>query len=70
MSEPNAHRTTKSDQELVMYLERDQLVEQTGRPLPPAMLSRRARAGVWALRVLVMVLGAMVAYTFAWQLGH
>jgi hypothetical protein len=71
LSEANATPDpTERDQELVMYLERDQLVEQTARPLRPASLSRRAKAGLWALRVLVTVLAAMVVYTFVWQLGH
>lgn len=58
------------EQDLVAYLERDQLVQQTAQPLCRASLSRRAQAGLWALRVLVIVFGAMVIYTFVWQLGH
>lgn len=58
------------EQDLVAYLERDQLVQQTAQPLCRANLSRRAQAGLWALRVLVIVFGAMVIYTFVWQLGH
>ncbi len=41
------------------YLEPDQL----------ALLSRRACVGLWALRVLVLVLGAMVVFTFISQLS-
>lgn len=63
-------QTVAEDQDLVAYLERDQLVQQTAQPLCRATLSRRAQAGLWALRVLVMVFGAMVTYTFVWQLGH
>lgn len=62
--------TIGAEQDLVAYLERDQLVEQTARPLHRPKLSRRARAGLWALRVLVIVFGAMVVYTFVWQLGR
>jgi hypothetical protein len=51
-------------QELIHHLERDQLVAETERPLPPARLSRRAKAGLLALRIVVVVLGAMVLYTF------
>jgi hypothetical protein len=71
-SEPDTTRapTDAQDQELVFYLERDQLVEETARPLRRAKLSRPAQALLWALRVAVIVFGAMVAYTFVWQLGH
>ncbi len=50
--------------ELVEFLERDQLVEDKQRPLPRAPLSGRARAALWALRVFCLVLSAMVVYTF------
>jgi hypothetical protein len=58
-----------TDEELVAYLERDQLVADKSRPLPRARLSARARAGLWALRVFTIVVGAMVVYTFVSQLG-
>lgn len=32
-------------------------------------LTRRATAGLWALRVFVLVVSAMVIYTFLSQLG-
>jgi cytochrome c-type biogenesis protein CcmH/NrfF len=51
-----------------MSLERDQLVAGRHRALPPARLSPRARLALWALRVFVLVLGAMVIYTFVAQL--
>lgn len=41
-----------------------------GRPLPRARLSGRPAAALWALRVFVVVLGAMVVYTFVAGLGH
>jgi hypothetical protein len=53
-----------------MYLERDQLVADTNRPLPPARLGRWARAGLWSLRVLFAVMGVLVIYTFIAQLAH
>jgi hypothetical protein len=37
--------------------------------LPRAHLSRRARIGLWALRVVAIVLSAMVVYTFISQLS-
>jgi hypothetical protein len=55
----------QADQELVMFLERDQLDADTTVPVPRALLSRRADAGLWALRVFVILVGIMVIYTFA-----
>lgn len=57
-------------QELVMYLERDQLVSDKTRPVPRARLSPRASARLWALRVFAVTMSAMVVYTFIAQLGH
>ncbi len=51
-------------EEMVMDLERDQLVAETSRPVSRVALGRRARAALWALRVFVLVVGAMVIYTF------
>jgi hypothetical protein len=52
------------------HLELDQFVANTSRPVPRAQPGARARAGLWALRVAAVVLGAMVIYTFVYQLGH
>ncbi len=52
-----------------MFLERDQLVTDKLRPIPPARLSACASAALWALRVFVLVVSAMVVYTFVAQLG-
>ena len=57
------------DHDPLTYLEPDQLQSNRNRPLPRALLNRRATAGLWALRVLVVVLSAMVIYTFISQLG-
>lgn len=57
-------------EELVEYLERDQLVADKSKPVPRARMSPRADAALWLLRVAVLVLGAMVIYTFVAQLGH
>jgi hypothetical protein len=51
-----------------MFLEPDQLVVDKSRPVPRAQLSERANAGLWALRVFVLVVSAMVIYTFVSQL--
>lgn len=56
------------DEEMVMFLERDQLVSDRVRPLGPAALSRGARTALWTLRIFVLIVGAMVIYTFCAQL--
>jgi len=57
------------DEVLPNYLEADQLAAETSRPVPRARLGRRAVVGLWALRVLVVILSAMVVYVFVSQLG-
>jgi hypothetical protein len=49
-------------------LERDQLVSETARPLPRAPMRPRTSAALWTLRVFVIIVGAMVTYTFIYQL--
>jgi len=56
------------EDELIMHLERDQFVAETSRPVPRAPLSTRAKAGLWALRVFVVLVSIMVIYTFIEQL--
>ena len=51
-----------------MDLERDQFVAETSRPVPRAALGARATAGLWALRVFVVLVSLMVIYTFIDQL--
>jgi len=48
--------------------ERDQIVAATSRPVPRATLSSRAIAGLWVLRVFVVLISLMVIYTFIDQL--
>jgi hypothetical protein len=57
------------EEELIMHLERDQLVAETFRPVARAQFGRRALVGLWALRVFVVLVSAMVIYTFAASLG-
>ena len=57
------------EDELVMHLERDQFVVETSRPVPRASLSGRAKAGLWTLRVFVILVSLMVIYTFITQLS-
>jgi len=56
------------EDELIMHLERDQFVVETSRPVPRAVLSARVTAGLWALRVFVLLVSLMVVYTFIDQL--
>ncbi|HEY4825403.1 MAG TPA: hypothetical protein VIH85_01490 [Solirubrobacteraceae bacterium] len=60
--------TDREREELVMYLERDQLVSDKSRPVPRARLSGWATVALWALRVFAVVVSAMVIYTFIAQL--
>jgi hypothetical protein len=60
--------TDREREELVMYLERDQLASDRGQPVPRADLSRGVNVGLWALRVFALVVSAMVVYTFIAQL--
>jgi hypothetical protein len=56
------------EDELIMDLEFDQFVAATSRPVPRAALSARATAGLWALRVFVVLVSLMVIYTFIHEL--
>ncbi len=60
----HAEPDPRGDEELIMHLERDQIVAETARPVAPADLGRRATVGLWGLRVFVILLSAMVIYTF------
>ena len=55
--------------EPAVFLEPGQLTVATQRPVPRARLGRRAMIALWALRVLVIILSAMVIYTFFSHLG-
>jgi hypothetical protein len=61
--------STDAPEELVMYLERDQLVAETSKPVARAQLSARTIAALWALRVFVVLVSLMVIYTFAERLS-
>ncbi|HEY4451000.1 MAG TPA: hypothetical protein VGN13_05350 [Solirubrobacteraceae bacterium] len=64
MSDPARREEDLEDEELIMHLERDQLVAATFLPVAPARLGRRALLGLWALRIFAVVVSAMVIYTF------
>jgi hypothetical protein len=61
--------TAQERAELIAYLESDQLVAERSRPVPRARLGRRARVGLWALRIFAIAVSAAVIYTFVAQLG-
>jgi len=68
MTDSTLNANERAEQELVMFLERDQLDADTSVPVPQAQLSRRANAALWALRVFVILVSIMVIYTFAAKL--
>jgi len=51
----------------VNYLEPAQLEEYARRPVEPAALTGHIRAGLWALRVFVLIVTAMIIYAFVTQ---
>lgn len=53
-----------------MFLEPGQFTAATSKPVPRAHLSKRATVILWALRVLVVIIGAMVVYSFFAQLSR
>ncbi len=62
--ERDLQRQERFEDDLIMHLERDQFVAETSKPVPPAVLSARVTAGLWALRVFVVLVSLMVIYTF------
>jgi hypothetical protein len=66
--EPPVGPAPSDHEQLIEYLESDQLVRERARPVGPAHLSRPAAAGLWALGVFAVVTAAMVIYTFVAQL--
>ena len=66
--EQDLQREERFEDDLIMHLERDQFVAETSRPVPRARLGARATTGLWVLRTFVVLVGAMVIYTFISQL--
>ena len=62
--DPEPPSADLEDDELIMHLERDQLAAETFRPVARAKIGRRAAIALWALRIGVLVVSAMVIYTF------
>jgi hypothetical protein len=67
---PTPRSGQRPSDEPAVFLEAGQLTAATRRPVPRAQLGRRAMIALWALRVLVIILCAMVIYTFVAQLGN
>jgi hypothetical protein len=57
------------DEDLIEGLEPDQLVEVMNLPLPRARVGPVVSAGLWALRVFLLVLAGMAVYSFVAALG-
>ena len=68
VGEQDLQQQERFEDELIMHLERDQFVAETSRPVPLVALGARASAGLWALRVFVVLVSLMVIYTFIEQL--
>jgi hypothetical protein len=68
MDDQKTGRIDLEGEEFVGYLERDQLEAEMDKHLPLAELGRFATAGLWTLRVFVLLLAFMVIYTFVAQL--
>jgi hypothetical protein len=56
-------------EEMIMHLERDQLVVETFRPVSRAELGPYAGAALWALRIFSVVVSLMVIYAFVARLS-
>ena len=52
------------DDELIQALEPDQLVAVASRPLPRYQLSSTGNVALWLLRIFVLLITALVIYTF------
>lgn len=72
LTQPNHRPEGHSDSELIDGLEPDQLVATSSIPLPPVRLSRFSRSALAVLRVFVLLVSALVIYTFVANLagGH
>ena len=53
-----------AESELIGGLEPDQVVGSATRPFSRMHIGRAGACGLWALRILVLLVSAMVVYTF------
>jgi hypothetical protein len=70
MPNPDEPSATSHPADVWNILEPGQLTHHRSAPLPRAHLGARTQAALWALRITVLLLVFMVAYTFATQLWH
>ena len=68
MDQPTTHPSEEPPTRHIDHLEPAQLDAHARRPVAPAALSGRTRAGLWALRVFAFIVTAMILYTFITQL--
>ena len=59
---------SRAGDELILFLEQEQLVSDRSIAVPPAGLSSRAQTTLWLLRIFVLIVSFMVIYTFVAQL--
>jgi hypothetical protein len=59
---------SRDSEELIMFLEQEQLVSDRSTRVPPARLSARGKAALWMLRIFALIVSFMVIYTFVVQL--
>ena len=62
--------TEAEREEMVGFLERDQLVQDTSRPVPRMAIGRRRATMLRALGLFSTAIAAMVIYTFVSGLVH
>jgi hypothetical protein len=65
---PRRRRRAHTGELPLDLLEPGQFDADTAQPVARARLSRRARTGLWLLRIFAVVVSAMVVYTFVSQL--
>ncbi len=58
-----------TDEQLIEFLEHDQLNSDTDLPVPRAPLGRAAATALWTLRAVALILSAMVVYAFVYQVS-
>jgi hypothetical protein len=56
--------------ELIEFLEPDQLVADTSRPVPRKVLSPPQTSALWGLRIFFLLLSVMVIWSFIAGLGN
>jgi hypothetical protein len=69
MTHPATYPAQWPGGEPALFLEPGQLTAATQQPVARARLGRRAAIALWTLRVFVIIVSAMVIYTFVSQLG-